>query len=104
MAPKYSNIEFSFKNSKDLDITNLEEVNGLFNSTIFDYCINCAAYTNVEQAGKTPVITYKVNAEGVKNLALTCKKIRLFSFKFQRIMFLTAKRKGHILFMMNLIL
>ena len=38
------------------------------------YCINCAAYTNVEQAEKTPKIAYKINAEGVKNLAEVCKK------------------------------
>jgi dTDP-4-dehydrorhamnose reductase len=74
IAPKYSNIEFLFKNSKELDITNGAMVNAIFESNKFDYCINCAAYTNVEQAEKTPAIAFKVNAEGVKNLAIACDK------------------------------
>lgn len=61
--------------SKDvLDITKNTLVNSFFNENKFDYCINCAAYTNVEQAEKTPEIAYKVNAEGVKNLAEACKE------------------------------
>ncbi len=73
IAPKYSHIEFLFKNSKELDITNIAMVNALFESNKFDYCINCAAYTNVEQAEKTPAIAFQVNADGVKNLAMACK-------------------------------
>ncbi|WP_150452169.1 dTDP-4-dehydrorhamnose reductase [Arenibacter lacus] len=68
----YSNLKFVFADSKELDITNLEMVNQYFKIGNFHYCINCAAYTNVEQAEKTPEIAFKVNAEGVKNLALAC--------------------------------
>ncbi len=50
-----------------------ENVYGLFSKNPYDFCINCAAYTNVEQAEKTPEIAYSVNAEGVKNLAMACK-------------------------------
>ncbi|MCH7524246.1 MAG: dTDP-4-dehydrorhamnose reductase, partial [Bacteroidetes bacterium] len=39
----------------------------------FDYCINCAAFTNVEQAEKTPEIAFKINAKAVKHLAQICK-------------------------------
>jgi dTDP-4-dehydrorhamnose reductase len=47
---------------------------------MFDYCINSAAYTNVDQAEKTPEIAYKVNAEGVKYLAETCSKTSTILF------------------------
>ncbi|MEH6745899.1 MAG: dTDP-4-dehydrorhamnose reductase [Maribacter arcticus] len=74
IAPLYKNLEFTFKNSKDLDITDTSSIKKTFELVDFDYCINCAAYTNVEQAEKTPDIAFKVNAEGVKNLAFACKK------------------------------
>tara|TARA_R110000796_G_scaffold77799_6_gene173845 strand:- start:22141 stop:22962 length:822 start_codon:yes stop_codon:yes gene_type:complete len=73
LASEYSEVEFVFKNSKDLNITDKEEVNKIFETRGFHYCINCAAYTNVEQAEKSPEIAHKINAEAVKNLALTCK-------------------------------
>ena len=65
---------FDFKDSSDLDITNPDNLEEAFEEGNYDYCINCAAYTNVEQAEKTPEIAYMVNAEGVKNLAEICKK------------------------------
>lgn len=68
------NLDFFFVSKHVLDITNQEQVNGFFNRHNFDYCINCAAYTNVEQAEKTPEIAYKINAEGVKNLANKCNE------------------------------
>ncbi|MDO6471593.1 dTDP-4-dehydrorhamnose reductase [Maribacter sp. 1_MG-2023] len=74
IAPKYKELKFVFKNSKDLDITNKEQMSSFFAVDDFDYCINCAAYTNVEQAEKTPDIAYEVNAKGVKNLALVCRE------------------------------
>ena len=73
IAGRYATLDFSFKSSKELDITNPDLVNRLFDAVQFDFCINCAAYTNVEQAEKTPEIAFNVNAEGVKNLALACK-------------------------------
>ncbi|MDF4201476.1 dTDP-4-dehydrorhamnose reductase [Maribacter sp. SA7] len=73
IAPLYKGFKFIFKNSADLDITDRLSIKKNFDSNDFDYCINCAAYTYVEQAEKTPDIAYKVNAEGVKNLAHVCK-------------------------------
>ena len=51
---KYTNLDFVFMNSKELDITRLKMVEEIFGSNQFDFCINCAAYTNVEQAEKQP--------------------------------------------------
>ena len=67
-------IEFTFVTKKEIDITDTQWVQKYFSNNTFDYCINCAAYTNVEQAEKTPDIAYKVNAEAVKNLAKACKE------------------------------
>ncbi len=76
IATEYTDLEFVFTSSEVLDITDTEMVNNAFASGNFDWCINCAAYSNVEQAEKTPEMAFKVNAEGVKNLALACKQIQ----------------------------
>jgi len=78
IAPLYKELNFVFNSSKELDITNIIEIQSAFVKGNFDYCINCAAYTNVEQAEKTPDIAYNVNAEGVKNLANVCKTNNTF--------------------------
>ncbi len=67
------NIEFVFVTKTELDITNKKDLKQYFKTNFFDYCINCAAYTNVDQAEKTPEIAFKVNAEGGKYLAEACK-------------------------------
>jgi dTDP-4-dehydrorhamnose reductase len=75
ISSKYSDkIKFTFTSKLELDITNKNHIEAFFNKDNFDYCINCAAYTNVEQAETFPEIAFKVNAEAVKNLTLACKK------------------------------
>ena len=73
----YIDIDFTFCNSKDLDITNTEEVKEFFSTNEFRYCINCAAYTNVEQAEKTPEKAYLVNGDGARNIAKECEKYNI---------------------------
>ena len=70
---KYTDLDFVFMNSKELDITNLKMTQEIFGSNHFDFCINCAAYTNVEQAEKQAEKAFAINGEGVKNIALACK-------------------------------
>lgn len=65
-------IDFVFLSKYEFDITNQFEVESLFQNNHFDYCINCAAYTNVEQAEKTPDIAFKINAEATKYIAESC--------------------------------
>lgn len=72
ISDNHSNLKFEFHNSKALDITNSEKTSSIFSKGNYDYCINCAAYTNVEQAEKTPEPAYAVNAQGVLNLAQIC--------------------------------
>jgi dTDP-4-dehydrorhamnose reductase len=67
---------FVFKSKNELDITNAEELQSVFKANHFEYCINCAAYTNVEQSEKTPEIAYEINGNGVQKLAKTCRKFK----------------------------
>lgn len=66
-------IDFRFVTKAELDITKKHDIESIFKNNNFHYCINCAAYTNVDQAEKTPEIAFKINAEGTKNLAEACK-------------------------------
>jgi len=67
-------IDFTFVSKPELDITNKDKIETFFNKVNFDYCINCAAYTDVKQAEVFPEVAFKANAEAVKNLSIACKK------------------------------
>ncbi len=67
-----SNLEFVFTSSKTLDITNNNQVLNYFNQHNFDYCINCAAYTAVDNAEDDIANAEKVNIIGIKNIAEAC--------------------------------
>lgn len=74
LADKFTAYQFVFVSKQELDITELSKVKKLFKNYNFNYCINCAAYTNVEQAEQTPEPAFLINAEAVKNLAQVCKE------------------------------
>ncbi|MFC4722868.1 dTDP-4-dehydrorhamnose reductase [Geojedonia litorea] len=68
-----SSYKIMFASKADLDITDALAVQKYFYEHRFDYCVNCAAYTNVEQSEDFPELAFKVNAEAVKNLAQVCE-------------------------------
>lgn len=68
-----SSYKILFASKADLDITDALAVQKYFHEHQFDYCVNCAAYTNVEQSEEYPELAFKVNAEAVKNLAQVCE-------------------------------
>lgn len=72
-SKKSVDVDWMFYNSNQLDITNLAQVQEVFNSNDFDFCINCAAYTNVENAEIEPNKALEVNFMGVKNIVDTIK-------------------------------
>ena len=74
VAGNYPNINFVFCSSSDLDITNKENCDSLFNKEKPDFCINAAAYTAVDKAESEPEQAYLINCIGAKNLAETCKE------------------------------
>lgn len=60
--------------SADLDITDPRAVAAIFKKYQPDYCINCAAYTNVKLAEKEVEKAYQVNAEAAGQLARICEE------------------------------
>ncbi len=64
--------EFSFLSREDIDITDKKILSETFKRFKFDYCINCAAYTNVEGAENNIEDAFLINAEGVRNIAEVC--------------------------------
>ncbi|MBT8295753.1 MAG: dTDP-4-dehydrorhamnose reductase [Gramella sp.] len=71
-SKKYKNFRFLFCSSEELDITSKEDTETFFSINNIDFCINAAAYTNVEQAENEREKAFKVNAEGAQNLAKFC--------------------------------
>ncbi|SDQ14349.1 dTDP-4-dehydrorhamnose reductase [Flagellimonas zhangzhouensis] len=72
-SAEHSNLKFIFKNSKEIDITDEKKIIDLIATGNFDYCVNCAAYTNVEQAEINPTPAFRINADAVKTLAIACR-------------------------------
>lgn len=58
--------------AKELDIVDAEAVRRRFREDQPDYCINCAAFTDVDGAERAPEEAMAVNARGVANVAGAC--------------------------------
>lgn len=74
ISGKYPEIDFVFCSSSELDITNLENCQVVFDEFKPQFCINAAAYTAVDKAESEPAKAFDINANGAENLAITCKK------------------------------
>ena len=77
-----SDHEFYFTDKKELDITKKKEI--LDSVTIYkiELIINCAAYTNVNDAETNKRQAIKINLDAVRNLVEVCeeKKIKMIHF------------------------
>nr|WP_298793932.1 dTDP-4-dehydrorhamnose reductase [uncultured Allomuricauda sp.] len=71
---KTADLDFVFKSSSELDITDFDAVNAELVSSDYAYCINCAAYTNVDQAEEKNDLAYRINVTGARNLAMNCNE------------------------------
>ena len=74
IASNYSDCQFIFASSTDLDITNQERVNHFFDTNTIDFCINTAAYTAVDKAESEIDKAESINVVGPRNLAIACQK------------------------------
>lgn len=74
IASNYSDCQFIFASSTDLDITNQERVNHFFDTNTIDFCINTAAYTAVDKAESEIDKAEAINVVGPRNLAIACQK------------------------------
>lgn len=74
IASQYSEMQFIFASSQDLDISNEGIVISFFENNKIDFCINTAAYTAVDKAESESEKAHLVNVVGPKNLAIACQK------------------------------
>ncbi|EDM45357.1 dTDP-4-dehydrorhamnose reductase [unidentified eubacterium SCB49] len=72
-APKSEDYKVDYLSRAALDITDEVSVLEHFSSNTYDYCINTAAYTNVEKAESEQTQAFLVNAASVQFLANACK-------------------------------
>ena len=72
LSRNYADLNFVFFDSKDLNITHQPSVNEVFQNNNFDFCVNCAAYTAVDQAEIEADKAYLVNSKGAQIIAQAC--------------------------------
>ncbi|MEI7603605.1 MAG: dTDP-4-dehydrorhamnose reductase [bacterium] len=69
-----SDYSTTFLTIDDLELTNSDAVEEYFNNNACDILINCAAYTQVDQAETDEAIAFKVNGDVVGHLSKLCKE------------------------------
>lgn len=75
ISDKFSGCQILPVDIDNLDITDFDATNDFILSNKPDIIINCAAMTNVDGCETMKDVAFKVNALGVKNLAVGAKKI-----------------------------
>ena len=70
----YPEFEFIFTDVEQLDITKLEQVKEFFGLHKPDYCVNAAAYTQVDKAEEDIDLNNLINITGSKNLAIASRQ------------------------------
>lgn len=69
------NIDATFVDVDELDITNSKAVKKYIGNLKPDVVINCAAFTNVDGCETSTDAAFKVNAIGPRNLAIACEEV-----------------------------
>jgi len=73
LSKSYSQHEFFFRTSSEVDITSADAVNIAIETVLPNVVINAAAYTAVDKAESESEKAFLINAEGVRNIAEGCK-------------------------------
>jgi len=68
IAENYPDLQFTFTDIEELDITSLQEIERFFENKHFDALINCAAYTAVDKAEEEVEKAFLLNASAIDNL------------------------------------
>lgn len=74
VSKNFPSYHFLFVSREDLLIENDQSVRKIFEKNQIDYCINCAAYTAVDNAESEKEKAFLINAEAVGNLAKICSE------------------------------
>lgn len=72
IASQFPAYNFIFTDVDELDLTNSKEVEVFFSDNNISVCINCAAYTAVDNAEDDHELAMLINYESVGNLANIC--------------------------------
>jgi len=73
IANSYPRYQFIFKSREELSIAEPAEVEAFFRANTINFCINCAAYTDVDKAPAEAWKVLMINGEYVGELAGICK-------------------------------
>lgn len=73
-ANSHPSLKFYFTDKEELAIDDGSAIEKFFLENKISYCINCAAYTAVDNAESEKENAYALNATAVGHLASTCKK------------------------------
>lgn len=74
LSAGFPGFEFIFTDIDELDIASAHAVDQILKNGRFHALINCASYTQVDQAEEEPEIAFQVNARATKILAETAKR------------------------------
>ena len=82
VAKEFSELNLLFTSRNEIDIARSETLANFFSKKPFDGIINCAAYTNVDQAEKEQENALKINTEGLQNLISFAEEKKLSIIHF----------------------
>tara|TARA_B100001250_G_scaffold149451_1_gene128006 strand:+ start:1847 stop:2734 length:888 start_codon:yes stop_codon:yes gene_type:complete len=74
ISNQYDNYNFIFTNKDQLNISEFSLINKIINENSIKIVINCAAYTNVEEAENNKELADLINHVSVDNLANICSE------------------------------
>lgn len=77
LAPSYKNFEFTFIDSKILDLNVKNAILDYFSHKSFDVIINCASYTAVDKAESEVALAEAINHHAVSELAQIAKNKKI---------------------------
>ncbi len=77
ISKEFSNLQITYTDVEDLDITDVSKLKLFFSNKKFSYVINAAAYTAVDKAESEFKIATKINVEGVSNIARLATNYKL---------------------------
>ena len=77
VAKSVPEVKLYFADRKEVDLTQPHTLAHYFQKTPFEGIINCAAYTEVDQAESESEKAFAVNAQGVKNVVAFCEQHQL---------------------------
>ncbi len=82
IAKEFPEINLLFTSRNEVDITRSETFANFHSKNPFHGIINCAAYTNVDQAEKEQESALKINTEGLQNLIAFAEEKKLSIIHF----------------------